>query len=62
MNPELTPERLRKLILRLAQLAPGAAYTVTVIIAEDGELAYTITPLGKLEDQRKRDRQNRVTN
>lgn len=62
MNPELTPERLRKLILRLTQLAPGQVYTVTLIIPEDGELAYVVTPLGKLEDQRKKDRYNRVIN
>lgn len=57
--PDLTPVRLRKLMLRLAQLTPGQAYTVTLIIPDDEytEPMHVVTPLGKLENHRRQERQ-----
>ena len=51
---DLTPERLRKLMLRLAQLTPGQAYTVTLIIPDEiTEPMHVVAPLGKLENHRR---------
>mgnify|MGYP006921343139 CR=1 FL=1 len=55
-----TPARLHKLMLRLAQLAPGMAYTVTLIMPDDGEPAHVITPLGKVENGYRQERANGV--
>jgi hypothetical protein len=49
---DLTPARLRKLMLRLAQaLQPGQGYTITIFVLDgDQEPVHTVTPLGKLEN------------
>lgn len=48
---DLTPTRLRKLMLRLAQLAPGSVYTITLFVAdEQSEPTWTVMHLGKLEN------------
>lgn len=53
---DLTPVRLRKLMLRLAQLTPGQAYTVTLIIPDENtEPMHVVTPLGKLENHRRQE-------
>ncbi len=54
ITPDLTPARLRKLMLRLAELTPGQAYTVTLIIPDETtEPMHVVTPLGKLENHRR---------
>lgn len=54
ITPDLIPARLRKLMLRLAQLTPGQAYTVTLIIPDETtEPMHVVTPLGKLENHRR---------
>jgi hypothetical protein len=57
-QPDYTPERLRKLMLRLASLEPGQAYTVTLIIPDDGAVAHVITPLGKVENGHRQAQKN----
>ncbi len=56
--PDLIPARLRKLMLRLAQLTPGQAYTVTLIIPDETtEPMHIISTLGKLENHRRQEQQ-----
>lgn len=44
------PAYLRKLVLRLATLAPGMAYTLTLsMLGKEQEPIFTVTPLGKVE-------------
>lgn len=51
ISPDVIPLRLEKLMKRVAQLTPGMAYTLTLIITSDkGEPVWTVTPLGKLEN------------
>ena len=49
---DLTPARLRKLMLRLAQtMQPGQAYMITVFVLDgDHDPAHALTPLGKIEN------------
>ncbi len=49
---DLTPVRLRKLMIRLAQLPLGAVYTITLIVPDNGEPMHSILPQGKLENYR----------
>jgi hypothetical protein len=51
LTPDYTPARLRKLMLRLAQLQPGMAYTVTLLVLDDGEPLAFVAELGKVEHQ-----------
>lgn len=61
ITPDLIPARLRKLMLRLAQLTPGQAYTVTLIIPDETtEPMHVVTPLGKLENHRRQVQQKVV--
>jgi len=56
VTPDLTPVRLRKLMLRLAQLTPGQAYTVTLIIPDETtEPLHVISTLGKVENHRRQE-------
>lgn len=55
---DYTPDRLRKLMLRLASLEPGQAYTVTLIIPQDGAVVHVVTPLGKVENGHRQARNN----
>lgn len=52
---EVLPRRLLKLMLRLAQLKPGRAYTVTIWMPpkSDAEPAWSVTDLGKIENDRR---------
>lgn len=46
----LPPARWRKLVLRLATLVPGMAYTLTVfVLPGDKDPIITVTPLGRIE-------------
>lgn len=48
---EITPKRLRKLMLRLAQLQPGMAYTITLIVLDsESEPVHVVTALGRVEN------------
>lgn len=50
---EITPKRLHKLMLRLAQLPPGMAYTITLIVLDnESDPVQIITQLGKVENGR----------
>lgn len=51
-DTEILPAWVWKLILRLSRLEPGNAYTVTVIMAHDGEPIWTVQPAGKVENGR----------
>lgn len=45
------PDRLRKLMLRLAQLPPGKAYSITVFLADgQSEPTWTVMLLGDIEN------------
>jgi hypothetical protein len=50
-----TPERLRKFAQRIASLAPGMAYTITLIIEDaQAEPFWMVTSLGKIEGLQKK--------
>lgn len=51
---QLIPEDLRKLMLRLAQLERGRAYSVTILVPESNadEPVWSVLPLGKIENLR----------
>lgn len=46
------PERLQKLMLRLASLRQGHAYGITLYLPESGEPFWAIVSQGKLENRR----------
>lgn len=58
---EITPKRLRKLMLRLAQLQPGMAYTITLVVLDnESDPVQIVTPLGKVENGHRQERADGV--
>lgn len=55
ITSDILPTRLLKLALRLAQLQPGRAYTVTIWMPpkSDAEPTWSVTDLGKIENDRR---------
>lgn len=52
LSSEAVPERLRKLMMRLANLQPGHSYGITLYLPESGEPMWAIAPQGKIEGRR----------
>ena len=46
----ILPAWVWKFIRRLEKLEPGQAYTVTLIMTQDGEPIWTVQPAGKVEN------------
>lgn len=55
-NIEPTPADVLAIALRIAQLPRGCMYSITYVAYEEGDqpLAWSVTPLGKIEGKKKK--------